>query len=371
MNYSRDDSNQIENKNKSESWVMQYKKQVVAGVILVGLVIATIYSVVGKGDGKSEVQAQAQAQTPSETQTPEEPEKEETKTKTSGKGAVAAFAPGVDVQGSVDLSNDLKRDEYPEVNAVVQQYFDSMAAGDMEAYSAVVDEITEEEKERILSSKDIVEGYQNISCYTKRGLEEGSYLVFVYYEQKFLRIETPAPGLSPLYVRTNDEGNLYVFKGEVSPELNSYVEEMAQSEDVVSLRDQVKAQYEEAKAADEELMKLADRYAKIVEESDSSEEEPEETPEEAPEETPEEEPQEEPEEEPEEEPADNGEATSQNRETRFTESVRLRSEPSTEAENLGTAFQGEAVTQIESYSDGWSKINYNGKECYCKTEFLE
>ena len=156
---------------------MQYKKQVVAGVILVGLVIATIYSVVGKGDGKSEVQAQAQAQTPSETQTPEEPEKEETKTKTSGKGAVAAFAPGVDVQGSVDLSNDLKRDEYPEVNAVVQQYFDSMAAGDMEAYSAVVDEITEEEKERILSSKDIVEGYQNISCYTKRGLEEGSYLV--------------------------------------------------------------------------------------------------------------------------------------------------------------------------------------------------
>ena len=63
--------------------------------------------------------------------------------------------------------------------------------------------------------------------------------------------------------------------------------------------------------------------------------------------------------------------TAQNRETRFTESVRLRSEPSTDGENLGTAFPGESVTQIESYDNGWSKINYNGKECYCMTEYLE
>ncbi len=83
-----------------------------------------------------------------------------------------------------------------------------------------------------------------------------------------------------------------------------------------------------------------------------------------------EEEEEEPEEQPE-EPADTGEATAQNRETRFTESVRLRAEPSTEAEYLGTAYQGEHVTQIESYGDGWSKIKYNDKECYCKTEFLE
>ena len=79
----------------------------------------------------------------------------------------------------------------------------------------------------------------------------------------------------------------------------------------------------------------------------------------------------EPAEEPSQEPAQTGEGTAQNRETRFTESVRLRSEPSTEAEYLGTAYQGEHVTQIESYGDGWSKIKYNDKECYCKTEFLE
>ena len=100
---------------------------------------------------------------------------------------------------------------------------------------------------------------------------------------------------------------------------------------------------------------------------------PEETTEEQPaEETTEEQPAEEtPEETTEEQPAEESTATAQNRETRFTESVRLRAEPSTEAEYLGTAYQGESVTQIESYDDGWSKINYNGTECYCMTQYLE
>ena len=36
--------------------------------------------------------------------------------------------------------------------------------------------------------------------------------LFVYYELKFVQIETPAPGLEPKYVYTNDEGNLVIFE---------------------------------------------------------------------------------------------------------------------------------------------------------------
>mgnify|MGYP002508333482 CR=1 FL=1 len=94
----------------------------------------------------------------------------------------------------------------------------------------------------------------------------------------------------------------------------------------------------------QDLAKQEERYVRLssepeepVEVAEAEEEAPEETPEEAPEETPEE-PEEEPAEEPSQEPAQTGEGTAQNRETRFTESVRLRSEPSTEAEYLGTAY---------------------------------
>ena len=160
-----------------------------------------------------------------------------------------------------------------------------------------------------------------------------------------------------------------MMKREASEELTAYVEELAEGEDVKAVREEVKVKYEAAKAADADLAKQEERYVRLssepdepVETADAGEEQPEEVPEEQPEE---------PQEEPEEEPAQTGEASAQNRDTRFTESVRLRAEPSTEAEYLGTAYQGEHVTQIESYADGWSKIKYNDKECYCKTEFLE
>ena len=137
----------------------------------------------------------------------------------------------------------------------------------------------------------------------------------------------------------------------------------------------VKTKYEEAKAADENLAKQEERYLKIAQDSTAAEENTEEA---APEENAEEQPAEENQEEVQEEPAqeeapaeDTGSATAQNRATRFKESVRLRADASTDAEYLGTAYQGESVTQIESYDNGWSKISYNGKECYCMTEYLE
>lgn len=338
-----------------EAWVVKYKRQIAVGCILLCLAVAALFQ-----SGKKD--------------------KEDGKVQADQKGSVVASSETLEEEEPIEEPNDLQKDAYPEVNAIVQKYYESMAAGDMEALSSIVDEISEEEKERILRSKDIVEGYQNISCYTKRGMEENSYLVFVYYEQKFVRIETPAPGLSPLYVRSHEDGSLYIFNGEVSPELEAYVEKLAGDEDVAALREEVKTRYEAAKASDEELMKLEERYTMVAsageeevpEQSGEPSEQPleEEVQEEESQEAAEpEESQEEIQEEPVQESA--GEATAQNRETRFTESVRLRAQPSTEAEYLGTAYQGEHLTQLESYADGWSKIQYNGKECYCKTEFLE
>lgn len=352
MKFSIDELKKALDKDRIGGWIVKYKRQVAVGCIAVCLVAAAAVSLLGNGSGDKKAKEKAAV------------------------GAAQTSAASADAGKAVEEANELKKDEYPQVNELVQKYFDCMAAGDVEGLASVEDEVSEEEQNRILRSTGLVEGYQNISCYTKKGMEENSYVVLVYYELKFAQIETPAPGLSLLYVYTNDEGNLVIFNGEAGEELNAYVEEILQGEDVAALRAEVKAKYEEAKAADADLVKQEERYQRIAQGSEgeaSEEETPEEQPEEETpeEETPEEQPEEAPEEEPEEEaPAENT-ATAQNRETRFTESVRLRAEPSTEAEYLGTVYQGESVTQIESYEDGWSKINYNGKECYCMTQYLE
>ena len=367
MKLSKDDLKKMINKDSVGDWIVKYKRQVAVGCIALCLVVVAGVSLAGSGADKNKEEAAP---------------------------AVTADAAGIvsdTAQQTVEEANKLEKDAYPEVNAVVQKYFDSMAAGDMETLASVEDTTDEEEQNRILRSKDLVEGYQNISCYTKKGLTEGSYLVFVYYELKFAQIETAAPGLSALYVYPNEEGNLVIFNGEENEELNAYVEKMVQEEDVLALREEVKAKYEEAKLADENLVKQEERYQRIAQESAEQEAaaaeetaegeeapaEGEEAPaegEEAPaegEEAPAEEEEAPAEEEtPEEESSDNT-ATAQNRETRFTESVKLRAEPSTEAEYLGTVYYGESVTQVESYEDGWSKIIYNGEECYCMTQYLE
>ena len=64
-------------------------------------------------------------------------------------------------------------------------------------------------------------------------------------------------------------------------------------------------------------------------------------------------------------------ANAVNKQMRLTATSRIRKERSTDSDILATVYQGESVQAIESYSDGWSKVTYNGKTGYCKTEYLE
>ena len=65
------------------------------------------------------------------------------------------------------------------------------------------------------------------------------------------------------------------------------------------------------------------------------------------------------------------EGTSRNRQTRVLESVNLRAEASSDSERLALLYPGETVTEVESYDNGWSKVEYNGQTGYLMTEYLE
>ena len=54
-----------------------------------------------------------------------------------------------------------------------------------------------------------------------------------------------------------------------------------------------------------------------------------------------------------------------------SDNVNIRSSASTDAESLGKTKTGDVYTRYEKMENGWSKIDYNGKEAYIKSEFLE
>lgn len=262
--------------------------------------------------------------------------------------------------------NKLEENTHSSVERLVTKFLDCLMSGDVEALEPITDYLSEDDKAVITSRAKIYESYSNLKCYTKNGPEEDSFIVYLCYDIKFAEItgvKTLVPDIRCLYVSAKDEdGNRYIryHNVENDEELQAYVRELEEDPDVKALCDDVRTRYQEALESDEALYKfLQDATGQVAEEAE----------EETPEET-EAEPEEEAEAEPEvtEEPA---EATAQNRETRVTESVNVRAEASTESERLALAYQGDAITQIESYDNGWSKVEYKGLTGYVKTEYLE
>lgn len=54
-----------------------------------------------------------------------------------------------------------------------------------------------------------------------------------------------------------------------------------------------------------------------------------------------------------------------------TDVVNVRSSDSEQAERLGKVAVGEVLKLLEKKENGWSKVEYNGKEGYIKSEYLK
>lgn len=79
------------------------------------------------------------------------------------------------------------------------------------------------------------------------------------------------------------------------------------------------------------------------------------------------------EEEPEEEEEEDNSASSAptNGTVRVKETVRIRSGASENSEKIATAYMGETFEVIMKQADGWTKIKYNGKTAYVKSDYVE
>ena len=60
-----------------------------------------------------------------------------------------------------------------------------------------------------------------------------------------------------------------------------------------------------------------------------------------------------------------------NQQVRATDTVNVRSSDSEVADKIGKAQQGDILTRTEEKNNGWSKVIYEGKEAYIKSDYLE
>ena len=171
-------------------------------------------------------------------------------------GSVISLIPESQSGNTGDSLMGLKVDAYPEINTLVQKYFDAKKNCDAEALNNIVDYETDKTAEDLELENQFVEDYQDIKCYTAPGLDSGSYVVYVYYRIKFASIDTTAPSLIRLYLCTNSDQTLYIYGKTPSGELKSFIDEMDSSEDVRILIATVNNELKEACEQDEALAKL-------------------------------------------------------------------------------------------------------------------
>ncbi|MBQ7841155.1 MAG: SH3 domain-containing protein [Lachnospiraceae bacterium] len=248
----------------------------------------------------------------------------------------------------------LEEEAYPEIHALIEEYYQALTDGDTEKIKQLSDEVDEETIIYLQKRSGYIEAYQNLVCYTKNGLEENSYVVYASYEIKFKDMDTPVPGVSPYLVYTKEDGSLYIHEGEVDENVNAYLEEISAQDDVVDLMNRVQVEFNEAVVADENLNNyLAQMRENLKVEVGEALAEAESAAAAAQEE------------------ADAATVTKAGGEVRATDVVNVRASDSEQAERIGKVQTGEVLKLIESRANGWSKVEYDGKEAFIKSEFLE
>ena len=256
----------------------------------------------------------------------------------------------------------LEKNAIPDVNALVKKYYQSMADGDKDTIKTLMTGLDDKELIKIEKKSQYVESYPSITCYTKRGPEENSYLVYVHYEVQLTDFENNVPGLNALYVCMREDGSYYI-NGDTQPdEVINYCEVVSSQDDVVDLINTVQVRYNEMKAENDELSKflddLPDRLtAEVGEELAKLEAAEQETETATVEDT----------------DADTEEPADENKEiyVETTDVVNVRSSDSQEADKVGKAQLGEKYLLLEEKPNGWSKISFEGEDAFIKTEFLK
>lgn len=262
------------------------------------------------------------------------------------------------------------------VTTLLTSFYNAMALGDAATLNSICDAISTKDMLRYQELAKYIEMYPIIEIYTKPGYDEGSTIAFVYYKVVFSAYEDQYPGYAAHYLCTNEQGELYIKASDISDEANEYIGLVMSQDDVVEFHNRVTVEYNELMDAKPELLEyLSEMDAQVsaavgvaLAQENATEAQPvEENPNAAGTEGT---------------TAEGGEVTATEgtqevpaepivQYATATTTVNVRSSDSEQADKLGKVAGGEKLQILEQKVNGWTKVMYEGKDGYIKSEYLE
>lgn len=158
--------------------------------------------------------------------------------------------------------NPLLTDAFDEVNELVEAYYTAKLSGEAEDFESLISDPTTIDLDYLHIQYGLITDFSNFTCYTKNGIGEIAYVVYVGYDSKIVTIDTPVPALDRLTLVYADDGSgrlLINTASALSDKVLAYLDELSTHADVEEMYRRETERFENAIASDPELRQLYNR----------------------------------------------------------------------------------------------------------------
>ena len=251
------------------------------------------------------------------------------------------------------------------IKELIYTFYNAQATGDIDTIKSVCDEVSDLDVISFEEKANYIEYFPLIEIYTKKGMNEGESIVYVYYKMTFVNHEEEFPGYTTHYVCTAEDGSLYIKRTNISEELNAYISMICAQDDVVEFNNRITAEYDDFFKEHPDLegyaeevmaqvnMNVGVKWSQMQEEAaaqaaanadGNDSEDP--------------------------EVIGGSVVTEEPVYAVALDTVNVRSSDSEKSDKLGKATKGSKWLVVEERVNGWTKIDYEGKEGYIRSDFL-
>jgi hypothetical protein len=159
---------------------------------------------------------------------------------------------------------DLEEGGYPEIDTLITDYYMAKLKCDVDGMKIIMSDPSNiATKKQMKQDVTFVEDYKNLKCYVKKGLTEGTYIVYTYNEIKFYNLKTPAPSVDKFYIATDESGNLKIYSGIFDDQTVAYYNDRDNDADVQKLIGDTLDKCEKAKEKDKALKAFWEKLESI------------------------------------------------------------------------------------------------------------
>ncbi len=159
---------------------------------------------------------------------------------------------------AISAANPLEGDKYPEINELVVTYLKALADGDVDTIVSITNNMTDIERIRIEELGKCIDDFPAYNVFTKIGPTEGSYIVYAAARAQFPGVEELVPGIYCFYVCQDENGKYYFNEGTLSEEEQIYIDAINADSSVVNLMQSIDDEYRALLESDETVRDFID-----------------------------------------------------------------------------------------------------------------